>query len=231
MNRTDRLYALVEELRAAAPALRSARTLAARYGVSVRTVERDLRSLQEAGVPIWAEPGRTGGYTLDPRATLPPLGLTAEEALAVAVGLGALATSPFRDAARGAAQKVRAVLAEDDARRSASLARRVHLLETGDRVPGPTALLPALAGGRVVRLRYRDAQGNETDRAVEPLGYVGKGEDWYLVAWCRLRDGIRAFRGDRVLGVEPTDERVPRRAVRFDELDIPHGVLRSVLAD
>ncbi|ROP65278.1 YafY family protein [Curtobacterium sp. PhB115] len=231
MNRTDRLYALVEELRSAAPALRSARLLAERFGVSVRTVERDLLSLQQAGVPIWAEPGRTGGYTVDASATLPPLGLTIEEALAVAIGLGTLAASPFRDAARSAARKVTAVLAEDDARRTARLASRVHLLESGERVPGPTALAAALTGGRVVRMRYRDASGTETDRDVEPLGYIGKGEDWYLVAWCRLRDGVRAFRGDRVLEVQDTDERAPARVVHLDELDIPHGVLRPVLGD
>lgn len=229
MNRTDRLYALVEELRAAAPGRRSARNLAAHFGVSVRTVERDLRSLQEVGVPIWAEPGRAGGYTIDARATLPPLGLTVDEALAVAIGLGTLATGPFRDAARSAARKVTAVLTEDDARRTARLARRVHLLESGDRVPAPTALAGALTSGHVVRMRYRDAGGTESERTVEPLGYIGKGEDWYLVAWCRLRHGVRAFRGDRVLEVERTDEVAPPRVVRVDELKIPYGVLRPVL--
>ena len=231
MNRTDRLYALVEELRAAAPASRSARRLAERFGVSVRTVERDLRSLQESGVPIWADAGRTGGYTIDARATLPPLGLTVEEALAVAIGLGTLGTSPFRDAARSAARKVTAVLTDDDARRTARLAQRVHLLESGERVLAPTALAGALVRGRVVRLRYRDAAGAETERLVEPLGSIGKGEDWYLVAWCRLRDGVRAFRGDRVLAVEETDEVAPARVVRAEDLEIPYGVLRPVLVD
>ncbi|OII14293.1 YafY family protein [Curtobacterium sp. MCBA15_008] len=229
MNRTDRLYALVEELRAAAPGRRTARSLAERFAVSARTVERDLRSLQDAGVPIWAEPGRTGGYAIDARATLPPLGLTVDEALAVAIGLGTLRSSPFRDAAQSAARKVTAVLTEDDARRATTLARRVHLLESGGREPAPTALASALTGGRVVRMRYRDAGGSDTERAVEPLGYIGKGEDWYLIAWCRLRDGVRAFRGDRVLDVVVTDEVAPPRVVRIDELDIPHGVLRPVL--
>ena len=68
MNRTDRLYALVEELRAVSPRPRSARWLAARFEVSSRTVERDIAALQEAGVPIWAEPGRTGGYVGRPDA-------------------------------------------------------------------------------------------------------------------------------------------------------------------
>jgi predicted DNA-binding transcriptional regulator YafY len=229
VNRTDRLYALVEELRSAAPRRRSAPWLADRFTVSVRTVERDLRALQDAGVPIWAEPGRAGGFTIDARATLGPLGLTVDEALAVAIGLGMLGTSPFRDAARSAARKVTAVLTEDDARRTARLAGRVHLLESGERASAPAGLAHALTGGQVIRMTYRDGAGRGSERTVEPLGYIGKGEDWYLIAWCRLRGAVRAFRGDRVLAVVETGERVPVRAVRVDELDIPHGVLRPVL--
>src|SRR6266498_1578454 len=80
MNRTDRLYALVEELRATAPRARAARRLAERFEVSVRTIERDILALQQAGVPIWATPGPGGGYTIDPAHTLPPLNFTASGA-------------------------------------------------------------------------------------------------------------------------------------------------------
>ena len=80
MNRTDRLYALVEDLRARAPRPMRAAELAARFEVSTRTIERDLLALQEAGVPIWAQPGTGGGYSLNPATTLPPLNLTPEEA-------------------------------------------------------------------------------------------------------------------------------------------------------
>ena len=85
MNRTDRLYALVEELRAVAPRPRSARRLAERFEVSVRTIERDIGALQQAGLPIWAEPGRTGGYVIDASATLGPAGFTLDEALAILI--------------------------------------------------------------------------------------------------------------------------------------------------
>ena len=61
MNRTDRLYALAEELRAVAPRPRSARRLAQHFEVSTRTIERDLAALQQAGVPIWATSGPGGG--------------------------------------------------------------------------------------------------------------------------------------------------------------------------
>jgi predicted DNA-binding transcriptional regulator YafY len=85
VNRTDRLYALVEELRACAPRRRSARELAALYEVSARTIERDIGALQQAGVPIYADAGRSGGYTVDKSLTLPPLNFSPAEAVAVAV--------------------------------------------------------------------------------------------------------------------------------------------------
>ena len=87
MNRLDRLYALVEELRAAGSLGRSAPRLAERFEVSVRTIERDILALQEAGVPVSAQLGRRGGYVLDRSMTLPPLNFTPAEAVAMAVGL------------------------------------------------------------------------------------------------------------------------------------------------
>ena len=85
VNRTDRLYALVEELRACAPRRRSARELALLYEVSGRTIERDMGALQQAGVPIYADAGRSGGYTADKSLALRQLNFSPAEAVAVAV--------------------------------------------------------------------------------------------------------------------------------------------------
>ncbi len=85
-----------------APRPPSAAWLARRFEVTAGTIERDLDGLRQAGVPIWAEAGRRGGYTLDREQTLPPLALTADEALALSVALRAVATSPFADHARHA---------------------------------------------------------------------------------------------------------------------------------
>lgn len=109
MNRTDRLYALVEELRAVAPRPRSARQLAGRYEVSTRTIERDILALQEAGVPIYAVAGRCGGYVIDKALTLPPLNFTAAEMVAMAVSLARVEPAPFASALRSALRKVLAV--------------------------------------------------------------------------------------------------------------------------
>ena len=214
MNRTDRLYALVEELRVVAPRPRSGRWLADRFEVSLRTVERDISALQQAGTPIWAEPGRTGGYCLDPQKTLPPVNFTPPEAVAMAVALEKLAGSPFQQAAQTALRKLVAAMQETDADAARDLAARVHLLGSASALsPIPSLIADALSTGRVLRISYQDKDGAITSREVEPLGYVGTPTNWYLIGWCRLRDGIRALRTDRIFSSVATAERaVPRSA-------------------
>ncbi|WP_233223662.1 YafY family protein [Amycolatopsis sp. CA-128772] len=219
MNRTDRLYALVEELRAVAPRPRSARWLASRFEVSTRTVERDIGALQESGVPIYAEPGRTGGYCLDKAHTMPPVNLTAAEAVAMALALRHLDGTPFRAEGRSALRKLVAAMRQEDAAMARDLAASIHLL--GD---GPIPPMPQVLGiRRVLRIRYADRDGTVTRREIEPLGYVGKPDHWYLIAWCRLRKAIRAFRTDRIASFSVTAEVAPLRRLRPEDLDIPYG--------
>lgn len=228
MTRTDRLYALVEELRAVAPRPRSARWLAEKFEVSSRTIERDLSALQQSGVPIWAEPGRSGGYCLDPTHTLAPLGFTVDEALAVMIALGALTTSPFHAAATSALRKVIAVTDDRRLNETTHLARRIHLLDEDRPNESPSGLADALRTGNVLQIAYVDRAGTATVRDVEPMGFVGKGSDWYLIGWCRLRDGLRAFRGDRITEATTLGERPQRRPLRSEDLGIVYGQLRMV---
>ncbi|MDN3359127.1 YafY family protein [Actinomadura sp. DC4] len=229
MNRTDRLYALVEELRAVAPRPRSARWLAGRFEVSVRTVERDISALQQSGVPIYAEPGRTGGYCLDKARTLPPVNLTPGEAVAMAVALRRLEGTPFRTNAGSALRKLVAAMQQDDAAAARDLAARIHLLDDAGTTPSvPRVVADALSARRVLRIGYGDRGGAATTREIEPLGYVGTPTHWYLVAWCRLRDALRIFRTDRITSVAVTAEVPEPRPLSRDDLDIPHGTVRRL---
>jgi predicted DNA-binding transcriptional regulator YafY len=229
VNRTDRLYALVEEMRAVAPRPRSARWLAGRFEVSVRTVERDINALQQSGVPIYAELGRTGGYCLDKARTLPPVNLTPGEAVAMAVALRGLEGTPFRAPAGSALRKLVAAMQVDDAAAARDLAGRIHLLgDAGTATSAPSVphmVADALSTRRVLRIGYDDRGGATTIREIEPLGYVGTATHWYLVAWCRLRDTLRAFRTDRITSVSVTAEVPTPRLLRREDLDIPHGVV------
>jgi hypothetical protein len=152
VNRTDRLYALVEELRAVAPRPRSARWLAGRFEVSVRTVERDISALQQSGVPVWAEPGRSGGYCLDRERTLPPVNFTPGEAMALAVALRHLAGTPFGQDGAAALRKVLASMRKGDAEAARDLAARVYLVGAADPPPAPAVITDALATRRVLRI-------------------------------------------------------------------------------
>ncbi|ARJ04744.1 transcriptional regulator [Cnuibacter physcomitrellae] len=229
MNRTDRLYALVEELRAVAPRPRSARWLAERFEVSVRTIERDVSALQQAGTPIYAEPGRTGGYCVSREHTLPPLNFTPQEAAAMAVALQSMGDSPFRPAAETALRKLVFAMRGDDAQAARDLAARVHFLRDDvAEARVPRLISDAVAHPRVLRIAYGDRAGTRTSREIEPLGYVERSGAWYLIAWCRLRDGLRAFRIDRILDVAVTTETPPPRTLTAEDIDIVYGTLEPL---
>ncbi|MEU9161852.1 WYL domain-containing protein [Streptomyces sp. NPDC048424] len=218
MNRTERLYALVEELRAVSPRPRSARWLAERFGVSTRTIERDLSALQQSGVPVYAEPGRSGGYVVDKDHTLPPLTITPAEAAALAVALHGLSGTPFAADAHSALYKVFAVMPQRERQAARELAARVRLAVHSARPTAlPHTLREALSTHRLLHLRYADPQGEVTDRTVEPLGFLG-GDPWYLVGWCRLDSAVRGFRLDRIREARALEETVEPRPVDLSEL-------------
>jgi len=225
MNRTDRLYALVEDLRASTPRPRTAQQLADRFEVSVRTIERDLSALQQSGVPIWATPGPNGGYSLDPQMTLPPVNFTPAEAAAISIALGRGGQMPYASAARSAMQKVVAAMSDSAAESARDLADRILLINAHHpELSGmPTAIEDAVTDRAVIEIDYEDRSGVATARTIEPVGFVGSGDHWYLVGWCRLRNGGRSFRVDRIRAVRPTGERAevrPFESVGGDLVDL-----------
>jgi predicted DNA-binding transcriptional regulator YafY len=228
VNRTDRLYALVEELRAVAPRPRSARWLAGRFEVSTRTIERDVSALQQSGVPLWAEAGRSGGYCLDKGRTLPPVNFTPGEAMALAVALRHLAGTPFGQDGAAALRKVLGAMHQDDAAAARDLVARVYLVGAASPPPVPIMIAEALAARRVLRISYADKDGLVTRRDIEPLGYVAITDRWYLMAWCRLREAVRAFRTDRIAAVTVTGQVLAPRPLRREDLDIPADRLRPL---
>ncbi|UGT40640.1 YafY family transcriptional regulator [Nocardia yamanashiensis] len=228
MTKTERLYALAEELRAYSPRPRTARQLAARFEVTARTIVRDIAALQQAGLPIITLPGRNGGYALERARTLGPVSLTATEATALLVALPQLAGTPFAAAARSAVHKVLAVLTEHDRELAAQLSDRIRLLPN-ETPPAPPEVLEAVLGRRVLRLEYVDGEGRASAREVEPLALLA-GEHWYLSAWCRLRDGIRGFRLDRVRSATVLAEVAPDRGLDSSAIRMGDGRLVDVTA-
>ncbi len=230
VNRTDRLYALVDELRAAAPRSLSATWLAGKFEVSSRTIERDLSALQQSGVPIYATPGRRGGYAIDVRHTLPPLNLSAAEVAAVATALAADTAAPFTRAGRTALRKILAVLGEVDAEGVRELASRIRLYDRADGPSQSSAVVErAIAAKRVLDITYRDKTGEASTRTVEPVAVLGVRPYWYLWAWCRLRNEPRSFRLDRIIDAVMTDEAAPDRGLDPANLELTELVGRGIL--
>jgi predicted DNA-binding transcriptional regulator YafY len=229
VNRTDRLYAIVEELRAVAPHRRSARQLAVRHEVSVRTIERDIDALQQAGVPIYADVGRRGGYAVDRTMTLPPLNFTPAEAVAVSAALARAGGSPLDRAARSALRKIVSAMSVRDAAAAHDLADRVRFIArevAPEPPPVPVIVEESLVRRRVLRVSYRDKEGARTEREVEPLMFLAGERGWYLFGWCRLREDVRAFRVDRIVAAEDTGEPAPTRPYALPP-DIPARVITA----
>jgi predicted DNA-binding transcriptional regulator YafY len=211
VNRTDRLYAIAEELRTAGSRGRTGRWLADRFEVSARTIKRDVSALQHAGVPIWAQAGPGGGYVLDGRATLPPVNFTEAEAVALAVAVAAGRQLPFAADGRAALAKVLAAMPHASRASSDALANRLWTRGHGQ-IARPAVARPieeALRRQVVVTLEYRGSSGEPTLRAVEPVALANTGGYWYLVGYCRLRQAPRWFRTDRVIAARPTSEPAP----------------------
>ena len=205
----------------------TAAELARELEVSERTVTRDAQALSEAGVPVYADRGRAGGYRLigGYRTRLTGLARGEAEALFLSGVPGALREMGLEDAASAARLKVSAALTPSLRDASRTAAQRFHLDAPGwFHEPRTPALLPAVADAvwddRVVRARYRrdEAEGaREVERELEPYGLVLKAGVWYLCARVAGGGDHRVYRIERFTGVEAGEERF----VRDEEFDLP----------
>ncbi|MEU5401646.1 YafY family protein [Streptomyces sp. NPDC005963] len=198
--------------------------LARELEVSERTVTRDALALSEAGVPVYADRGRAGGYRLvgGYRTGLTGLGRSEAEALFLSGLPGALREMGLADAASAARLKVSAALLPSLSDASRSAAQRFHLDAPGwYQEPKTPPLLPTVAEAvwddRPVAVVYRNRKGVEVRRELEPYGLVLKAGVWYLCA--RVAGSFRVYRIDRFESVdEPPDSGV---FVRDEAFDLP----------
>ena len=201
---TARLLELLELLQA--QPLITGREIADRLGIDARTVRRYIEALQELGIPVEGQRGVGGGYRIRPGYRLPPLMLTDDEAVAVALGVqaaGRLGLSGSADAVEGALVKIHRVLPDGLRRRVEALEATLDFTSRATRsapVRGDTVLLLAdvIRRRRRVRGTYRSFSGDETRRELSPHGLVVHSGRWYLAAHDHLRDDLRTFRVDRM---------------------------------
>jgi len=211
MSRSERLLDLIQILRRHRRPV-SGRTLAGEMGISIRTLYRDIATLQGQGAPIEGEAGL--GYVLKPGFMLPPLMFTDEEIEAIVLGSRWVAKQPdqrLSAAATDALAKIAAVLPEDlredlDAT-TLLVGPRIEAVEGIDL----GLVRQAIRNERKLGFLYRDAGGAASQRMVWPfaLGFFDKVR--VVVAWCETRQDFRHFRADRIAGLNVTETRYPRR--------------------
>lgn len=198
--------------------------LAQRLGVTGRTLRRDVDRLRRLGYPVQARPGAGGGYRLGSGATLPPLLLDDEEAVAVAVGLRSAAMTGLggiEDTAVRALATLEQVLPSRLRHRVADVhAAVLPLTGTGPTVDVDVLLTAAAAVRDRTSLRadYRRHDGSQARRLLQPHRVVMSGRRWYLVAWDVDRDDWRTFRLDRLTPRIPTGPRFEPRPAPAEDL-------------
>lgn len=213
-NRLTRLVTLLTLLQA--KRLLSATELAQRFSVSTRTIYRDIRTLEQAGVPVVTQEGK--GYTLVEGYRLPPIMFTRQEAMVLltaeklAIGLTDTDTAQLTGSAM---DKVRAALRRTDRDHLETFAPYIQVVAPGESNSRQNAyqqLVIAITQQRVVRLSYRAALSGEiTARDVEPIGlYLS--QQWHLVGFCRMRQAFRNFRLDRIQDLSIRAEAFPARS-------------------
>ncbi len=200
--------------------------LAGRLGVTERTVRRDVGRLRELGYRIESTPGALGGYRLEAGSAVPPLLLTDEEAVAIAIGLRVAASQRLVAGAETtltALAKLEQVLPAPLRRRVSALAETVQPSGISSGAPVSTDVLGELAlacrDHERVRFAYTAASGEVTHRRVEPHALAPADRHWYLLCWDLGRDDWRTFRVDRLAGVEHTRVLFEPRPLTPDEVE------------
>lgn len=205
MRRAERLFRLVQELRARGVC--RAEDLATYFEMSVRTVYRDVAHLQASGLPIEGEAGVS--YILRPGFDLPAMTFTFEQLDALALGLSfveAAGDTSLSEAATEVRAKLQASLPQPDKRKLEN-APLFATRRDGRASPITRIVRRAIREARVLRLQYKDQDGVLSGRRVRPLGIWAFTDGWLFAAWCELRGDFRAFRIDRIASIEDTGDR------------------------
>ncbi|PST83739.1 DNA-binding transcriptional regulator [Pedobacter yulinensis] len=218
-TRLSRLTAILTQLQV--KRLTTATELARRFGVSVRTIYRDIRSLEQAGVPIFTEEGK--GYALMEHYRLPPVMFSEAEANALVLAeqlvLKNKDTSFIRDYT-AAVDKIKSLLKhglKDKANLLSDRTRFNNNLNASRSSSNLSDLQYALTNFCLTRIDYTNENGESSRRDIEPFALLSTQENWLLVAWCRKRQSFRYFRPDRIKTLELLPEKFTPHQMTLQE--------------
>lgn len=219
-SRLSRLTAILNQLQS--KRMVTATSLAEKFGVSVRTIYRDIRALEQSGVPVLTEEGK--GYYLMEGYRIPPISFTETEANALITAEQFVLKNrdaSFVKAYTNAIDKIKAVLRYDARDNVELLSSRMAISESSRAAHTSNhlaVLQQALTGYDVIRLTYQKPDSTATElRTVEPFAILSTQENWLLVAWCRLRQDFRNFRLDRIHKVDVLPDKFPPHKLSLEE--------------
>lgn len=206
MNRIDRLFGILTLLQS--KKFVSAESIADKFGISVRTVYRDVKALCEGGIPVSFEAGR--GYFVVQGYFLPPVSFSSEEAnalLLMETMVKGFADKSIHTHYSSALQKIKAVL-------RSSQKESIEFLQSNMKMQLPecfvndydylSVLQTAISDKIVIDLEYKNNKSEISKRRVEPIGLVFYAFSWHLIAWCHLRGEYRDFKVARILKIKNT---------------------------
>jgi predicted DNA-binding transcriptional regulator YafY len=218
-KRLSRLTAILTQLQT--KRIMTSTYLSEKYGVSVRTIYRDIRALEKSGVPILTEEGK--GYTLMEGYRVPPVMFTESQAnaliLAEQLVLKNKDTSFIKDYSE-AIEKIKAVLGYSVKDKANLLAERTRFNQNINNERNSNNLSQfqfALTNFCVTKIEYTNENNKTTSRSIEPFALLSTQENWLLVAWCRLRKDFRYFRLDRIAKMEILNEKFTPHKLTLQE--------------
>ncbi|MEM9548047.1 MAG: YafY family protein [Bacteroidota bacterium] len=201
LSRLSRLSAILTMLKS--KSLVTSTQLAKKFEVSVRTIYRDIRALEQSGVPIYVEDGK--GYKLMEGYTLPPIMFSEQEANALITAQQIILQNKDKSLIEhysNAITKIKSVMRSESRDKATILEERVVYIKNNYRVISSDNLMKvqsALTNSNLIHLTYTaQYDGKTTNRDVEPMAIYHTQENWIMIAWCRLRNDFRDFRLDRI---------------------------------
>lgn len=203
--RLSRLTAILTQLQSSK--IVTARFLAEKHGVSIRTIYRDIRTLEKSGVPVVTEEGK--GYSLMEGYRLPPIMFTEEEANALITAEQLILKNKdasFVNNYSAAIQKIRAILKGPQKEKTDLLANRVYFTSNYANQRTSNYLMQlqaAITNFQLIHMSYVSLSNQSTARDIEPFALYSTQGNWLLIAYCRLREEFRVFRVDHIQKLTP----------------------------
>lgn len=238
IKRFNRLIALLTSFQT--KRIIKAQDLAERFGVSLRTIYRDIRALEQAGVPILSEAGV--GYSLMDGYRIPPVMFTREEAGSLVTAeklMRSLSDKSLGDQFTSAVDKIRSVLKTYDKEWLDSLDETIQVrvpkvMFNEDIEDSLQVVIHSIADRKSIIMKYKTFYGEESEREIEPVGVFHENNNWYIFGFCLLRNDYRQFRTDRIIEIKRTQNRFQRQHPSLsyflqEKTDIPRFKVRLLV--